>query len=91
MMQQTDPNRRLAPKAEGSLEKSEKNLDIGHVAHLLQLKKQADFNVVEDTNDDSEITKKVKRLIRKMTSVSPKMRPTAIQVENILANMVSLI
>ena len=87
MLQNTNPQRSLVPKAEGSLEQSEKNLEIGRAAHLRQLKKQADFNVVEDIPADTEMSRNVKRLIRKMTHVSPKIRPTACQVENILGNM----
>ena len=89
MLQNSTPDRSLVPKAEGSLEQSEKNLEIGHAAYLRQLKKQADFNVVEDAPDDAEMTRNLMRLIRKMTHVSPKIRPTAFQVENILGNMVS--
>ena len=86
MLQNFTPDRSLVPKAEGSLEQSETHLEIGHAAYLRQLKKKADFNVVEDV---PEMNRNVKRLIRKMTRVSPDIRPTACQVQNILCNMVS--
>ena len=79
VLQNTTPQRSLVPKAEGSLEQSEKNLEIGQAAYLRQLKKQADFNVVEDVPADSEMTRNVKRLIttRKSSCVNARGIPPA--------------
>ena len=78
----------LIPKAEGSLYLSETQLHIGQAAYLRQLNHEGAFNVVEDAVNDTEMIKKVKLLIRKMTYVTPQERPVAPEVVDALADFV---
>ena len=81
-------NGRLIPKVAGSLYLYETELCIGQAAHLRQLNHLPYFNVIEDATNDTEIIKKTKNLIRKMTDINPDERPKAPEVVGDLADLV---
>ena len=80
-MLQAQPDRNLAPKAEGSLTESEAGLPIGLAVKNRRAFRQPEFNVVENQSDDDTMTKAIKQLIRGMTCLSPEQRLSSSEVQ----------
>ena len=89
-MLQAKPGRSLHPKVEGSIQNSETVMPIGLAAYSRQLYNQPDINIMEDTASDDGTVKKLKCLIRGMTRTKPQDRLSALGVETMLDQLVSL-
>ena len=88
-MLQARSGKSVTPKAEGSLKHAETLLPIGLAAFSRKDNNQPDVNVVEVHPRDNDIIKRVKKLIRRMTDISPTDRPSASSVESMINKVVS--
>ena len=78
MLQQLrDPNGKLVPKVEGSLQESEIGTEIGRLMVEHEKYNQPELNVVLHREDDSVILNCLKELIRAATRVNPEHRMTS--------------
>ena len=80
-MLQARPGLSLVPKAEGSLQLTERKMPIGLAAINRHQNKHNEFQVVVHDRNDTPLVENLKSIIERMTCFSPNARITASEVE----------